>query len=248
MKEARDHKSLIFRHYAPIEVREPSLPSPSSPSNLPSTPPSTLVILAKVWSYCSVVFFTFLQTISVFPAVTVLVESALPTKTVWTERYFTLVTCFLLFNIGDYVGRAVASRLRWPRANRAGKIILLSATALRFAFIPLLMFCNAAPGKRRTDVLIHSDTVYIALMVVFSLSNGYLCNMGMIHGPKAFETRELQGSRKEPLSQTEFFSDRLLLRSIIFLRNKSNLKRLFFLSCVGTTIAFNCLFVTMKCF
>ena len=33
---------------------------------------------------------------------------------VWASTYFTPVTCFLLFNCGDYVGRILAGWVRWP--------------------------------------------------------------------------------------------------------------------------------------
>ena len=54
-------------------------------------------------------------------------------------------------------------------------------------------YCNAAPHKRRTKVLIYSDAAYIVLMSVFAVSNGYLGNISMIHGPKAFESKPHQG-------------------------------------------------------
>ena len=54
-------------------------------------------------------------------------------------------------------------------------------------------YCNAAPKKRRTEVLIYSDAAYIVLMSVFAISNGYLGNISMIHGPRAFESKQHQG-------------------------------------------------------
>ena len=33
---------------------------------------------------------------------------------VWASTYFTPVSCFLLFNCGDYVGRILAGWVRWP--------------------------------------------------------------------------------------------------------------------------------------
>ena len=32
----------------------------------------------------------------------------------WASTYFTPVSCFLLFNCGDYVGRILAGWVRWP--------------------------------------------------------------------------------------------------------------------------------------
>lgn len=184
-EEEDDDDELSDREIA--RSNEPDLIPPTA-----SSVPSTTNVIAAIWPFCAVVFFTFAQTISVFPAVTELIESTLPEKSLWTERYFSLVTCFLLFNVGDYSGRILSSRLQWPQANCFGKSLLGAVTLLRTAFIPLFMYCNAAPQKRRTEVLISSDAVYIVLMCVFAISNGYLGNISMIHGPRAFESKQHQ--------------------------------------------------------
>ena len=74
------------------------------------------------------------------------------TKTGWEETYFTPVCCFVLFNFGDYLGTAVATRLKWPKPNNTGQAILLGMSTVRIIFIPLFMYCNAAPTNRYTTV------------------------------------------------------------------------------------------------
>lgn len=64
----------------------------------------------------------------------------------------------------------------------------------RLVFIPLFMFCRAAPTKRSLPVLVHSDAVYVLIMAAFALSNGYLGNICMLHGPKTSEASEESGA------------------------------------------------------
>ena len=63
-----------------------------------------LKILGKIWMYAFSVFFIFAVTLACFPAVTVQIVSN-HTGTAWGDKYFIPVVCFLLFNVGDYVGR-----------------------------------------------------------------------------------------------------------------------------------------------
>ena len=51
-------------------------------------------------------------------------------------------------------------------------------------FVPLLMFCNASPMFRKHEVLIKSDAAFVAIMVAFSVSSGYIGNLVYIHAPK----------------------------------------------------------------
>ena len=46
------------------------------------------------------------------------------------------------------------------------------------------MFCNASPMFRNREVLIKSDAAFVAIMVAFSVSSGYIGNLVYIHAPK----------------------------------------------------------------
>ena len=67
--------------------------------------------------------------------------------------------CFLLYNVGDYIGKEAATRLQWPNDSNAGRYILLAMAALRTAFIPLFMYCNIAPSNRTKEVSMRWDNV-----------------------------------------------------------------------------------------
>ena len=66
----------------------------------------------------------------------------------WNDKYFTPVGCFLLFNIGDYIGILLASIIKWPKATNSGSLIVLTVALARLVYIPLFLFCNASPLNR----------------------------------------------------------------------------------------------------
>ncbi len=148
---------------------------------------SVLTVLRHNWQYCLSVYLVFAVTLAVFPAVTVLVEPMNPTHgDPWTTRYFTPVTCFLLFNVGDYAGRMLASYVGFPRGSGGRNPVALLLSLSRVAFVPAFMLCNAAPTRRHLPVVFGSDAAYVGFMAAFALTNGYLGNLCMLLGPKAF--------------------------------------------------------------
>ena len=54
------------------------------------------------------------------------IQSRSEPDNVWASTYFTPVSCFLLFNCGDYVGRILAGWVRWPGKVRRGNLLSLS--------------------------------------------------------------------------------------------------------------------------
>ena len=113
---------------------------------------SSLAIVQRIWVWIISVFICFFVTLAVFPAITVLVQST-TSGNQWSDKYFIPVGCFLVFNIGDYVGRMMASIIKWPQATHGGSLIVLIISLLRIAFIPLFLLCNARPnGRSVTDV------------------------------------------------------------------------------------------------
>lgn len=176
-------------------------------------PMSSLDIVKRIWVWILSVFICFFVTLAVFPAITVLVKST-GHGNQWSDKYFIPVGCFLVFNIGDYVGRMLASIVKWPQATHGGSLIILIVSVVRIAFIPLFLLCNAAPHSRSvTDVrfilsstffllflifffmqvYIPSDTAYLIFMVIFSISNGYIGSIAMMYGPKMLQNGVDQG-------------------------------------------------------
>lgn len=158
-----------------------------SERRLESKEPNFQRVFLLIWKYGLIEFCIFVVTISIYPAVTVLITSTgKGNGHLWNDVYFVTVVNYLVFNSGDYLGRILAGLLEWP-TNRPN--LLLFAALLRGLWIPLFMLCNAQP-RGSLPVLIDSDILYILLMVVFSISNGYLANLSLICAPK--QVREVE--------------------------------------------------------
>ena len=62
-----------------------------------------------------------------------------------------------------------------PHLPMPSPTLALLLTLLRALALPLFLVCNLVPRKRYfIPVLIHSDVVYIILMLLFSISTGIL--------------------------------------------------------------------------
>ena len=89
---------------------------------------------------------------------------------------------FLLFNVGDWVGRLMPL-IKCFLIVDVKQLSLLST--LRTIFIPLFLVCNViVSDKRYLPVLIQSDTVYMLLIWVFAVTNGWLCSLAMMAAPQ----------------------------------------------------------------
>ncbi|XP_067420842.1 equilibrative nucleoside transporter 1 isoform X2 [Emydura macquarii macquarii] len=73
---------------------------------------SVLSIFKKIWVMALSVCFVFTVTIGLFPAVTAEVKSSIAGSTKW-ELYFIPVSCFLMFNVFDWLGRSLTAVVLW---------------------------------------------------------------------------------------------------------------------------------------
>lgn len=142
---------------------------------------NALNVLGRIWIHAASVLLVFAVTLCCFPTLAVLKNSVNAEEhSVWAKNYFIPVCCFLLFNVGDYTGRIAAEKIQFPKSAEVerrytlGSTIVLLISAARSVFIPLFLYCNE----------FNSDTAYIVIMVLFSFSNGYLCNICMMSAPK----------------------------------------------------------------
>ena len=158
------------------------------------TKPSVCTVVKHCWIYLISIFLTFTITLTVFPSVAVLVQSeTYKSESSWAIDYFTPVCVFLLFNVGDLIGRSLASWIKLPGRSALGKGLVLVLSVSRIAFIPLFMYCNIVTEKSsERNVLFASDADFIAFMTLFAVSNGYLGNICMLNGPKSSNDKEMQ--------------------------------------------------------
>jgi len=97
-----------------------------------------------------------------------------------TNKYFTAVAGFLIFNVGDFTGRIISGFVRI--VDKKGPWLPILCIA-RIVFIPLFMFCNFQP-RHHLQVVFDSDVYPIVFNVLFSISNGYLASLCMMYGPE----------------------------------------------------------------
>ncbi|XP_072938970.1 equilibrative nucleoside transporter 3 [Epargyreus clarus] len=147
---------------------------------------SMIAVLKKIWVYAFSIFAVFAISMSVYPAVTVLVEShPITSGTDWNNIFFVPVVNYLIFNCGDYSGRLVAGFLLRPD----NEWVLAAASVLRAIGIPMLMLCNAQPRKHLPVVFLW-DYEYIIIMIIFAFTNGYLTNIVMINSTRVVDLHE----------------------------------------------------------
>ncbi|XP_077537597.1 equilibrative nucleoside transporter 1-like isoform X3 [Haemaphysalis longicornis] len=145
------------------------------------------------WMYFASIALIFWVTLSIFPAVMVLIVSThADSGSIMSTKLFLPISGFLVFNVGDLVGRIVSGFLPLPASWRR---TLFALCLSRVVFIPLFLLCNAYP-RYNLPVLFESDTAFVVLMVFFSVSNGYLVTPALTHASKstATENQEMAGS------------------------------------------------------
>ncbi len=141
------------------------------------------------WLFLTTATLATTTTALVYPAVASLVKPIDPILgSEWHEVFYDQVTCFLNFNIFNYLGTAVAGLLQWPRkaaTSTNSQVTLFLLAVLRFVFVPIFMLCNLAPSDRDLPVMFDNDTFFVILLALFAFSDGYVNNMAMMFAPKA---------------------------------------------------------------
>uniref|UniRef100_A0A8C2L5H5 Solute carrier family 29 member 1a n=1 Tax=Cyprinus carpio TaxID=7962 RepID=A0A8C2L5H5_CYPCA len=146
------------------------------------------IFIRNIWVMALSVCFVFTVTIGIFPAVTVEVKTTVAEKGNGWDTYFIPVSCFLLFNVMDWVGRSLTAVCMWPGKDSVWLPVLVTA---RLVFVPLFMLCNVQPRHNLPVVFAH-DAWYIIFMILFSFSNGYLASLCMCFGPKKVSQHEAE--------------------------------------------------------
>ncbi|KAF8561164.1 hypothetical protein P879_08478 [Paragonimus westermani] len=137
--------------------------------------------LKDVWVHGLSVWSVFLVTLTMFPALLQPVRSMYYNeKDPWTGKFFTPVIVFLSFNVFDWIGRALAGVLKWPRLRQ--KWILMGICLGRAILIVIGLFLNQQPRARIPVVFLH-DAFPILYVIILGLTNGYLATLCMMYGP-----------------------------------------------------------------
>ncbi|XP_046918472.2 equilibrative nucleoside transporter 3 [Dermatophagoides farinae] len=146
-------------------------------------------IFKNMWPFCLTLTFVFWVTISIYPSLFVLI-TPVDHETVIPEKFILPITCFLVFNLGDFLGRYMGQFVLLTK-NHGYTIMIISL--FRLLFIPIFLYCNAQP--RHHLVFFTSETFFIIFNFIFALLNGYLVLNVFVNGPQLMpeEYRHMSG-------------------------------------------------------
>ncbi|KAI9466711.1 nucleoside transporter-domain-containing protein [Lactarius psammicola] len=138
------------------------------------------------------VTYVFVITLSVFPTITI---SIVPTDPAIHPLFFSSLH-FLVYGVGDWFGRYLCSIPRllvWDAKN------LLGLSLARTLFIPLFLACNLQrdASSPSTPPVISSDVLYMLLLFIFAMSNGYVSSMCIMSAASLEHNSQLMGRKED---------------------------------------------------
>ena len=127
-----------------------------------------------------------------FPPITISIKPTNPN----THPLLFAAIHFLVFNVGDFFGRYICSfpkLLVWS-ANR-----LLALSLARTLFIPLFLICNIQRGPATVvyDPIINSDLLFMIILGLFGLSNGYVSSLCLMSASSLEHNPRLKGKAED---------------------------------------------------
>ncbi|KAJ2741925.1 hypothetical protein GGI20_004847 [Coemansia sp. BCRC 34301] len=126
------------------------------------------------------------QTLAVFPPLTEAVVSS-PRS---TPRIGNLTAWhFFLFNAGDYLGRLTTQWLSCSSPR-----VLHGANGARLLLIPAFLLFPTLATSPQAALVIHSDVLFLFLVLLLGWSNGWVATAALIAGPAQASSKELAGS------------------------------------------------------
>ncbi|KAI5475437.1 nucleoside transporter [Pseudohyphozyma bogoriensis] len=155
---------------------------PHSPSK---RKPSLRAVEHKVRILGCSIFYCFFVTLAVFPSTTSSVASVHEGTGKGgrlAERTLFVPLGFIVFNAGDWIGRAMPG---WKRIVFSDWRWLAGCSAARSVFIPLFLLCNVQASSSDSGLkspIFNSDFVFMLLMLLFSITNGYISTLIMLAG------------------------------------------------------------------
>ena len=138
----------------------------------------SLMIYRKIqWNFWGI-FVTFIATFSIFPASLSKIQ---PTEWTHYKPIFAPVMTFLLFFLGETLGRVITSKIYWPSIKSPRWLFFICV--LRFLFILLFAFCNF-PATDGYLLSYKKDYIYGILVLCFGASHGYCNSLNLMYAPR----------------------------------------------------------------
>ena len=127
---------------------------------------------------------------SVLPAITIEIVSTNPN----IQPLLFISVHFVVFNVGDFIGRIFCTHpclAIWS----ARKLLMLSLG--RTLFVPLFLMCNFQKWPISPPPIINSDIIYLLILLVFGISNGYVSGLCMVSAPSLDHNPQLDGRKED---------------------------------------------------
>ncbi|KAI9278069.1 nucleoside transporter-domain-containing protein [Sporodiniella umbellata] len=141
-------------------------------------------VIRKSYGHIFSIVYVFVITLMLFPSLTSLIKSVRrPNK---NGRFFEddvfVAFHFLLFNVGDWVGRMMPLSKHLQVFHVKS---LIGLSLVRTVFVPLFLVCNVVISKERyLPVIIQSDFIYFLIVWFFAVSNGWAGSLIMMAAPQ----------------------------------------------------------------
>ncbi|KAB5593247.1 Equilibrative nucleoside transporter [Ceratobasidium theobromae] len=154
---------------------------------VPMSRTSIWIVARKNACYNIAVFYVFVVTLAVFPAIT---TSILPVNSpdqsiIFNPLIFSALH-FLNFNVADLIGRALSTAK--PISPTSDTRLLLYSLA-RTIFVPLLLLCNVqhkpvfGPLMYDPKPIFSSDVAYMLILFAFGVTNGHASTLILMAAP-----------------------------------------------------------------
>jgi len=157
--------------YQEVDAKSPVSPDlESTESKTERTPMFQLIKDTFTQGYCcfSVLYITFIM----FPAVLSTLQSTADPSSTWAIRYFLPVVLFLVFNMGDLLGRLFARVVEFP-----GRRVIPWYTTARLVFVFLMIMCNLQPRSQDVAVWFQDDITPSILVLLFAATSGQILTL-----------------------------------------------------------------------
>ncbi|KAJ2341493.1 hypothetical protein GGF43_006159 [Coemansia sp. RSA 2618] len=140
----------------------------------------------EIMPFAAISAIVMFQTLAVFPPLTEAIVSS-PQSAIQVSHL--TAWHFLIFNVGDYIGRLSTQWLKCTSLK-----VLRWINHSRWLLIPaLLMFPTAATLPQRA-LVIHSDVLFLLLIFGLGWTNGWIATIALVLGPRSATNKELAGS------------------------------------------------------
>lgn len=149
------------------------------------------------------IFVTFFITLGLFPGWTSEIQSIHQCGAFRSANDLFVPLSFLLFNVGDFLGRWWAATPRamayFAQSDCSKKLLILSA--LRVIFFPLLFVCHRNSSSLLASWEIHSDVYSIGVQFLLAVSNGFLIAAAFLHAPSLLRSNNEAAAKAERMSE-----------------------------------------------